>query len=197
LIPVEVRPLERDELVYAAGVGARGMRDNPMTIGVLGDDASHRHRSLDRAYRAFLPMMALPPLAGFRGDHVVGIAGMAPPGRCQLSTSARLRLLPRTRPRLRDMRRTFQWLSDWERRDIDEPHVHLGPVAVEPGLQGLGIGSQIMQHFAERMDDEDRVAYLETDKRSNVAFYERFGFETIDEGVVLGVPNWFMRREPA
>ena len=85
-------------------------------------------------------------------------------------------------------------MNAWRTRDPDEPHWHLGPVAVEPGLQGMGIGSQMMEEFARRMDRERAVAYLETDKLQNVMFYERFGFETIDERVVLGVPNWFMRR---
>ena len=92
------------------------------------------------------------------------------------------------------MRRTMSWVNVWRERDPDEPHWHLGPVAVEPGLQGMGIGSQMMEEFARRMDRERAVAYLETDKPQNVVFYERFGFETLDERVVLGVPNWFMRR---
>jgi len=40
------------------------------------------------------------------------------------------------------------------------------------------------------------IGYLETDKRENVRFYERFGFEVIAREPVIGVPNWFMRREP-
>jgi len=38
------------------------------------------------------------------------------------------------------------------------------------------------------------MAYLETDKRENVAFYERFGFQTQAQEPVLEVPNWFMVR---
>jgi hypothetical protein len=40
------------------------------------------------------------------------------------------------------------------------------------------------------------VGYLETDRPSNVRFYERFGFDVVGEGQVLGLPNWYMRREP-
>lgn len=197
MIPVELRPLEEQELVYAAGVGARGMRDNPINIGVLGDDPLHRIKALQKTFNAYLPVMKRRPLGALRDGHVVGIAGMAPPGTCQLSMLETIKLFPHVRPRVGDLRRTMHWLNDWERRDIDEPHCHLGPVAVEPGLQGLGIGSQLMQRFAETMDAEDQLAYLETDKPQNVLFYERFGFETIEEAEVLGVRNWFMRREPA
>ena len=44
------------------------------------------------------------------------------------------------------------------------------------------------------MDESRFTAYLETDKRENVAFYERFGFEVVGEDEVLGVRNWFMLR---
>jgi hypothetical protein len=40
------------------------------------------------------------------------------------------------------------------------------------------------------------TGYLETDKRDNVGFYERFGFEVIGDERVGGVPNRFMRRQP-
>ena len=58
----------------------------------------------------------------------------------------------------------------------------------------MGIGSQLMEEFARAHGPARDVAYLETDKPENVIFYERFGFEVIDEAVVLGTPNWFMRR---
>jgi GNAT superfamily N-acetyltransferase len=196
MIPVEVRELRNDELSYGAGVGARGMRDNPMVVGVLGHDPAHRLKLLSRTYAAWLPRMKSPPLGAFRAGHVVAVAGMAPPGTCKIGLLDSLRMIPSIRAGLGDTRRTFKWMADWEERDINEPHWHVGPVAVEAGLQGLGIGSQIMQRLVELVGERAEVAYLETDKPENVMFYERFGFETIDEGKSLGVRNWFMRREP-
>lgn len=92
--------------------------------------------------------------------------------------------------------RAGRWLSIWAKRDPDEPHVHLGPLAVDAGLQGQGIGSLIMQEHCRRLDRAREVSYLETDKPDNVRFYERFGFEVTGEEPVLRVPNWFMRRGP-
>ena len=42
----------------------------------------------------------------------------------------------------------------------------------------------------------DRTRGVVRDKRENVAFYERFGFEVVGEDEVLGVRNWFMLRSP-
>jgi predicted N-acetyltransferase YhbS len=72
----------------------------------------------------------------------------------------------------------------------------VGPVAVDPHLQGLGIGSDLMRALCRRMDAAGEEAYLETDKEINVRFYERFGFEVVGEEDVLGVPGWIMLRHP-
>ena len=195
MIPVEIRDLAREEMVWGADVAARGMRDNPMHVAAWGADPRHRLKVSERMFRALLPVLSHAPIAAWRGAHAVGVVGMSEPGRCPLALRQMVRMFPRQRPLgPADMRRTMSWVSVWRARDPDEPHWHLGPVAVEPGLQGMGIGSQMMEEFARRMDRERAVAYLETDKLVNVRFYERFGFETLDEHVVLGVPNWFMRR---
>ena len=75
--------------------------------------------------------------------------------------------------------------------------MHLGPLAVDAGLQGQGIGSILLAEHCRRLDAAGEVGYLETDREQNVAFYARQGFETVDEAQVLGVPNWFMRRPPS
>jgi ribosomal protein S18 acetylase RimI-like enzyme len=58
----------------------------------------------------------------------------------------------------------------------------------------MGIGSKLLRVFCARMDAAGEDAYLETDKAINVRLYERFGFEVVTEGEVLGIPNWFMLR---
>ena len=198
MLRVEVRDLGHEELDLGAGVAARGMRDNPMSVAVLGGDPRHRLRRLDRMYRAYLPLMKHAPLAARRSGHVVGVVGTAPPGTCTLTLPETIRVALKVRSaRPREVSRTMRWLGDWHERDLDEPHWHLGPVAAEAGMRGMGIGSQMMEVFCARMDASGDVAYLETDKPENVAFYEGFGFQAIDDDEVLDTPNWFMRRAPS
>jgi predicted N-acetyltransferase YhbS len=87
-------------------------------------------------------------------------------------------------------------LAAWGERDPDEPHSHLGPLAVDKHLQGRGIGSQVMNEYCRRLDLSSEVGYLETDKRENVPFYERHGYAVVDQADVIGAPNWFMIRQP-
>ncbi len=197
MLQVEVRELRPEELQFGAGVAARGLRDNPMPMAVLGNDPRHRERMLTRTFGSFLREMEQPPLAAWRDGYVIGVAGIAPPGTCQLSPLKMLTMLPSTRPtRVRDVTRTIHWLGEWGKKDPDEPHWHLGPVAVEGGMRGMGIGSRLMQAFVGRMDELGDAAYLETDKPENVVFYERFGFGVVDEELVLDTRNWFMHRAP-
>ena len=194
----EVRDLREAEIPDAVGVLARGMRDNPLHVAAYGDDPDRRLRCHAAVMGAlFRVFTAQQPIGAFREGTIVGVVGAAPPGACQPTPGQRLRLLP-TMLRLgpRTAGRIGSWLGAWGKRDPDEPHVHLGPVAADANLQGQGIGSLMMREHCRRADEAGLVSYLETDKPENVRFYERFGYELIDEGDVIGVPNWFMRRAP-
>ena len=195
---IEVRDLQMREVPGAVGVLARGMRDNPLHVAAYGEDPERRLRCHARLMRGlFSTFPAQQPICASREGVLVGVTGVAPPGTCQPSAGQRLRLLPCTvalGPRT--AARLTRWISTWAKRDPDEPHVHLGPLAVDAHLQGQGIGSLIMQEHCRRLDADHALGYLETDRPENVPFYERFGFRVIGEEPVLEVPNWFMRREP-
>jgi ribosomal protein S18 acetylase RimI-like enzyme len=137
-------------------------------------------------------------LAARRGGELVGICGRLPPGACRPSPVQGLLMTPALAvggPLT--LVRTLRWVAAWGKRDPDERHEHLGPVAVEPHLQGLGIGSAMLAAHAEALDAQRLTGWLETDKAQNVRFYERFGYEVVEQAEVLGRPNWFMRRAPA
>jgi ribosomal protein S18 acetylase RimI-like enzyme len=195
---LEVRDLQPDELDEAIGVVARGMRDNPLHVAAYGPDPDRRLQCHSRLTRAFFDVFTdQQPICAVRSGRIAGLTGAAPPGRCQPTAVQRVRLIP---PLLglgpRTAARVGSWMNTWARHDPDEPHVHLGPLAVDAHLQGKGIGSQIMREHCRRLDAAGQVGYLETDKPENVRFYERFGYEVIGESPVLDVTNWFMRRAP-
>ena len=73
--------------------------------------------------------------------------------------------------------RAGSWFATWAKHDLDEPHVHLGPLAVDAHLQGRGIGTPLVAEHCRRLDEAGEIGYLETDKEQNVGFYERHGFE--------------------
>jgi ribosomal protein S18 acetylase RimI-like enzyme len=196
---LSLRDLRRDELPEAARLLGRGMRDNPNNVRAFGgSDAGPRGRSLTRFFGPLLHGLHRRGsiLAAFRGETMVGVCGMASPGRCQPGPLEKLSMVPSVifGNTAGTTRRVMSWGGVWARRDPAEPHWHLGPVAVDSGLQGQGIGGALLADFCRRMDGRAALSYLETDKHENVRFYEKFGFTLVAEGEVLGTPNWFMSR---
>ena len=193
---LEVDALRSTEIEAAAGVLARGMRDNPNHVAILGPDPRKRVRALERGFAAYFRVAtAQAPLCARLGGVVVGVAGRLSPGRCQLSATQKLRLIPSiATSAIRDTWRASRVTGAWAARDPKEAHSHLGPMAVDEGLKGRGIGTRLMEAYCMDLDEAHLAAYLETETARNVRFYERFGFETVDRAVVLGNPNWFMWR---
>jgi GNAT superfamily N-acetyltransferase len=192
---IEVRRIEGAELQTAAFVAARGMRDNPLHVAVIGDDPERRVRVMHRVFSRLLTLPGRETLAAWDGERLMGVADSADPGRCQPSPRDRLRLAPALVMAGTAAPRMARWLSAWARHDPERPHSHFGPLAVDLDLQGQGIGTLLLATYCRRLDDADLLAYLETDKAENVRLYERFGFVVSAEADVVGVKNWFMTRE--
>ena len=195
---VEIGDTRADEIDAAIAVAARALADGPLTIAVVGDDLDLNFRYLRRFFglQYKLAPHQRPLVARFDG-RVIASTNDLHAGACHASPWMKVRSLPAllaTRPTVAV--RATRWFSDWERRDPrDRRHSHLGPLGVEPTLQGRGIGSLLLSEYCRRLDAAGEDSYLETEKPENVALYGRFGFEVIEEAEVLGVPNWFMWRD--
>ena len=191
----DLLPREHED---AVGVLARGMRDNPLHVAAYGPDPERREKVHALMMRALLRHARHnEPIAVHRGGTLVAVAGALTQGECRPRAAQQFRYLT-TIARLgpRTAARVGRWVRTWQGYDPDEPHVHLGPVAVDRPLQRQGIGSVLLAEHARRLDATGRLGFLETDKPENVRFYERFGYVVVAEAEVIGVPNWFMERRP-
>lgn len=197
-VNLEIREVHPAEIRQAAALTARGMRDNPTHIVAFGRDDARREQKLGALFGSVLPVVSAKAvlIGAYRGDELVGLAGVAGPGNCRPSAGESVRILPRLLPRVGvgSMMKMGRWQGVWKQHDPAEAHWHLGPVAVDTHLQGQGIGSAILEEICARMDRQGALLYLETDKPENVRFYQKFGFETIGLTPVIGVTNWFMQR---
>jgi GNAT superfamily N-acetyltransferase len=93
----------------------------------------------------------------------------------------------------------YEAFWDWvATHDPTEPLWQLDSIAVEPKLQGRGIGSALIE-AGLAMAGADRIgAFLSTGTQENVAIYGRCGFRVYDEvDAPDGGPRiWFMRWDP-
>ncbi len=199
MLEVEVGELAPHELWPAVQMLSRAFRDNPLPVAVFGQNPERRRKALERYFSTWVPTLGWIPLCARRNGWVTGLVGIAPPGRCRLGPwrFTRLALAVARGGGPRSVPRALTIASLWEKWDPAQGHWHLGPVGVEPSLQGMGIGSQMLERFCYYMDSLRALAYLETDKPENVRFYERFGFRVIGEEEALGITHWFMAREPS
>jgi hypothetical protein len=171
-----LRELRRDELYLAAQLLGRGMCDNPMNVMTFG--IAHRERRSRAMARFFLPvlqgLLARGLIMGaFDNACLVGVCVAACPRRCQPKTIEKLRVLPAIvfgNP-IPTPLRVLKWVGEWSRRDPKEPHWHLGPIAVDWGLQRRGIGSALLSRFCADMDGKVALSYLSkrTDRRTWVS----------------------------
>ena len=217
-MPYEVRLLTDDERVAAAAVAARALRDDPMFVYLHGGDPVTR---MGTTYASFREPAPLPPrswwgrLVGSTPatppsvtrptvwgavvqGHVVASAAAAAPSACFVevlpSTLRTMPTGPEGDPGSPD--RQSRVLATLWANHCPDRHWHVGPVGVEPGLQGRGVGGAVMRMLCDTMDAEGEIAFLETETAENVVFYRRLGFEVVSQAELPGLPLWFMRRDP-
>ena len=192
---LEIRPLRDEERDAAGAVAGRALRDNPMMTYTIPDDRLGR---LQVSYDTFGDRIRAGAVGALVGPYVIGVAASLLSDACvAVSTPPALRVRPDVAPDAAaglDRARHVIWtMCD---RDPEERHVHVGPVGVEPGAQGLGIGGAMLRLLGEQLDEDGEFAWLETDKPENVVFYRRAGFDVAVEDDHLGFPIWFMSRRP-
>jgi ribosomal protein S18 acetylase RimI-like enzyme len=193
---VHLEPLIPARVDDTADMLARAFVTNPLHEATFGHAAVERNRSF---FRRLLRVLRGPTVIAFDGDRIVGAVHWSRSDECRMHASDKLSLVP-------FMLRAFgvtasvrlaAWFGLWARHDeATSVHLHLGPIGVDPGSQGLRIGGRLAERFCTEVDRTRTAGYLETDRPGNVGFYQRFGFEVMKEIEVLGVKNWLMWRAP-
>lgn len=191
---IRIEPFRSEMLTEASQVLARAFVTNPLHVAAFGSDQLAKNETF---FRTGLAVMKGTKLAALEGSRILGLIHWVHSPDCQLSPLEKLRQAPAMIRgfELRSGVRISAWLSAWSKHDPKEPHVHLGPIGVDPAAQGQHIGLRLMKLYCEELDRTRQAGYLETDRPENVTFYRRFGFEITGDVLVLGVRNYFMWRE--
>lgn len=194
-------PLRRSEVRSAARVLAAAFDDDPAMSWVLPDPRT-RLRSLERMFATELHHHH------FRGGgtevvygndgQLMGVGAWDPPHGWQPSTLSNLSSIPGLRRALgRYRRRGEAMTATLHAVHPQTPHWYLSSIGTDPAGRGGGYGKALMNSRLDRCDADGLPAYLESSKRGNISFYERFGFGVVQEVVLPGGPSlWTMWREP-
>ncbi len=192
-------PLRDAERVAAVGVLARAFRDNPLNVAVIGANARRRVHCNAHGMRALLPMAqkhGCVLAARAESGALLGALVATPPRAYPLpAPPLGRRLLCLLGQGVRVARHWECVFHALERLHPLEPHWYLGTLGIDPPHQGRGVGAVLLGDWLGRVDRDGAPAYLETDARANVSFYERQGFAVEEQLELLGVPVWRMQRQ--
>jgi hypothetical protein len=191
----EVRPLRLDEIDYAATLAARAFRDQP-TLLQISEDPIKRMRFFYKTYRAALPVLPRLPISAWHNGHLAGLVGIQYPGECQLNWNAVLRVLPHSAfASTKGTRVLLESMRSRDEHDLDEPHIHLEPCAVDPLAQARYVGRDLFQYLTRMADKDGLPLFGIGDKAANEHYFSRYGFEVVERFDILGMPHLSMRRE--
>jgi ribosomal protein S18 acetylase RimI-like enzyme len=189
-----IAPWRPDCADATAAMLARAFANNPLHLAAFGPQAVVRRNEI--FFRVALSILQGRRTIATDGARVVGFAHAVAAPACHVPLRLRMSLLPAM---LRGFGvggtlRVSSWLSAWARHNPADAHWHVGPIGVDPDVQGRGIGRTLMTDLCAAMDADAAPGFLETDKPENVAFYRGFGFEVVREVPVIGVMTYFMTR---
>ena len=176
---------------------ARAFDDDPVWGWLFPDPASRERRST-QVFQAYL-RDALTVGEVYTTPDRSGASLWKPPGKWKLSNGAIIRSLPAL---LRAFGTRLPASLEVERKvesqHPTEPHWYLSVVGTDPVAQGKGIGGALIRQITDRCDADGLPAYLESSKKTNVPYYERFGFRVTGETQLGddGPTIWFMWRDP-
>lgn len=192
---IEIVTLQPNEIGEASVLMSQAFNISPLIGAALGESTEKQRSSLlERMYKMMLKSGMV--YSAKEDGKILGVMRVIEWPQCKKEYDLRgLNLLLALLVFRGKALRLRKWLSTWGKHDPNKPHLHLSSIAVLPERQGQGIGSLLLGHFCEYVDEHKQAAYLETDFPRNVHFYERFGFTVVEEEPVYSVPNWFMWRD--
>ncbi len=90
------------------------------------------------------------------------------------------------------------WVMSIQKQKAPFSHMYLNALCVAPNHQGKGFSNILLKPMLNRLDERKIPCYMETQKSHIVPFYERLGFQAVDEQQIPGtdLTNWAMIRTP-
>jgi len=200
-MPLTPLPITLQSYRQAAEVLARAFLDDPVTVAV------YRNFSPERRLRALAVDFTAEvlecvhrgyPLQIDMERNVIAAAVIFPPRTYPLPVLTQWMLLAKSiwGNGIYDVGSWLRWQEEVDKYRPSRPHYYLEYLGVEPGLQGKALGSTLVKTLTSKADRERVGSYLENANARNISFYQRLGFDIVNEKEIIGVRTWFMWRDP-
>ncbi len=157
-----IQPYDETHREGVLDVLAGAYATTPISRALVGDTVDQQRRYVRVLFELRLPTMSGEKLVAVHRGSVVGFAHWvrhppmdASPTQPPSSAQSFLATLPESvLPCLTALAR------EWRRHDLEVPHSHLGPIAVAPSFQGMGIARRLLQRYCLDLDARNAIAYL-------------------------------------
>ncbi|MCP3994136.1 MAG: GNAT family N-acetyltransferase [bacterium] len=202
--PHDVEKVGRQDARRAGEVLGRAFYDTEQWALLLPDE-NGRGRQLRRMFSGTVSLARAAGGLVERTSEAEAVAVWLPPGRniglwpmVKSGFSSAWFLVTPPFPDLRRMMSTLRQFDDTHKQHMPEPHWYLMVLGVDPVHQGGGHGSLLVSAGIERADRDNTPIYLETEKGPNTKFYEKLGFDVLDEVTIeaIDLPFSLMVRQP-
>ncbi|MGF1591059.1 MAG: GNAT family N-acetyltransferase [Pleurocapsa sp.] len=80
-----------------------------------------------------------------------------------------------------------------------QPHFYVNMLGVNPSSQGMGIGSQLLEHIHMLSNKHSKSCgvALDTQTQTNVNYYQNLGYQISSTKNLDRLKHWFMFRQKA
>jgi GNAT superfamily N-acetyltransferase len=172
-----MRSLRKDQWPEAMTLAARSFLKEPFMIDMFGIEPLRRFTLAHRFYRSSPWQDKDDQLGAFIGDVLVGLCLSSPPGQCHLCENTDP-AQPPTDPLL---------VSEWQFEvNVQAAHADQGThawmrrIAVDPALQGAGIGRALIAQALDQLRGRGAPAVLLECQNHREDFYVACGFRRVD-----------------
>jgi len=195
------RLLNLADVDSAARVISQAFIDDPLCSFILPLRRT-RVKTLYKFFRAYGEVCIQYQRGYGSGDPLQGVAFWMFPG--QASISVGIKSIGIFIPLLFTMypigyyrgKAIFTQIDALHKKYASEPHFYLDNLGVLQSARGQGVSSKLIRPFLKMADARKMMAYTDTVTRSNVALYEHFGFQSMEEVTIpgTGITVWALRR---
>lgn len=199
----DYRLLKPADIERAADVISQAFMEDPLCTFMLPNQKT-RYRTLLKFFRLYGELNIKNGCGYGAGEPLQGVAYWLSPDQDDLSISLKssgklLTLLfsGYTTGYLR-ARQVVKQTDQLHQKYAAERHYYLDNIGVLASARGQGHASRLIRPFLAQADEQGVITYTDTVTRSNVALYEHFGFECVEEAPIAGtgITAWALLRHP-
>ncbi|MBI4784049.1 MAG: GNAT family N-acetyltransferase [Oscillatoriophycideae cyanobacterium NC_groundwater_1537_Pr4_S-0.65um_50_18] len=201
----DIVKLKQSDFAIASHYLAAAFSQDPLMTHFLPEDEAAKQTALKQLSQALLNYAQIYSHIYTTVDNPKGVAIWLPPDASQVTllqlgqvmTSGLLTL-----PFYMRWERMIDFISfiateiRLHNKVSPEPQWCLAMLGVSPEYQGQGIGGRLLQPVLQAADRTKTPCYLETSTAAAVRFYQRHGFEIVDQGLFANREYWAMKRNP-